>query len=466
MNKSLHHRRASWITLISLLLGASFCEAGLKIYYIRHAEGGHNVKRDWVASGIPEAEWPGYVGDPNQFTPEGRLQQATVSAELQALQDSFDFIASSPAWRSYNTIWPYIKDVNAGPVEIWPELEELSVRAKFFFTHDLPEITEPVLGQGRELTLTEEEAEWFTIRPGGEYGFKIPRAYEDDSLGESAAGYIVFKAAVDMILDRFGGTDQAILLAGHGASGKNLARLLTNEFDQDSIENAGIWMAEQQSDGSFKMLIYNSVALAGARGEDGTTTVRFDDLRADLSDGKINGRKKRDSDVTITVAMDEDDIVYSLSIANQDFDGVGGSDDSLSWDIRVEGFKGGSITEDGNDSSVKLGASSRVHMSDDYFGVSNERYVDEGDSIRFSVENVVLDAADGTSVQFDGFDGIYGSDDSYVFGVGSGLQCMVTDDDAVFNFTPTATLTLSCPTNKFRVRDLTGSFTVNSAPSN
>ncbi|WP_339881476.1 hypothetical protein [Polaribacter vadi] len=53
----------------------------LRIYYIRHAEGGHNVKKEW---GIyPENEWPSYVGDHSAFTPKGILQQSRVSNKLK-----------------------------------------------------------------------------------------------------------------------------------------------------------------------------------------------------------------------------------------------------------------------------------------------------------------------------------------------------------------------------------------------
>ncbi|MDP4996164.1 MAG: hypothetical protein NWQ16_08095, partial [Akkermansiaceae bacterium] len=47
---------------------SSMVEAGLKIYYIRHAEGGHNVKKEWEDKGVPEKEWPEYVGNPDMFT--------------------------------------------------------------------------------------------------------------------------------------------------------------------------------------------------------------------------------------------------------------------------------------------------------------------------------------------------------------------------------------------------------------
>ncbi|MDF1754454.1 MAG: histidine phosphatase family protein [Verrucomicrobiales bacterium] len=445
------------LILLSLLCSVSVCEAGLKIYYIRHAEGGHNVKRDW--EDVPEIDWPDYVGDPDRFTPLGKKQLAAVSGTLHELEYRFDFIASSPLWRSRNTILPYMKHTGSTG-EIWPELKELSVSGDYLFDPDLPKVTDPILGEGKLITLPADETDWFALRPGAENHFNIPD-YGDDEEREAAAAIVVYQAAIDLIMERFGGTDQAILLAGHGASGKNLLRLLTKEVDHDSIENTGIWMVEQQADGSFKQMISNSVMVESAIA--GSRTVRFDDLRADLSSGKVDGRSERHPDVTITKAKDELDVVYSFSLVNQDFDGAGGLNDSLSWDIRVKGFTGGRITDTKKESSVTLGAPAQAHMRDEYFGVSDKRYVESGDSIRFSVENVVLDAEDGTAVQFNGFDGIYGADDTYVFGEGdSGLKTVVTTGDDDFTFAPSKTLTLSCPTDKFRIRDLTGSFTVTS----
>lgn len=438
------------LVLLSVLWGAGPCEAGLRIYYIRHAEGGHNVKRDW--EDVPEKEWPDYVGDPDVFTPLGKQQLAAVSGTLQDLEYRFDFIASSPLWRSRNTILPYLKHTGATG-EIWPELKELSVSGDYLFDPDLPAVTDPILEQGEVITLPPEETDWFALRQGAEKHFDLPD-YGSDEEREAAAAVLVYQAAIDLILERFGGTDQAILLAGHGASGKNLIRLLTKDVDQDSIENTGIWMVEQQADGTFKPMIYNSVWLDGS---DASKVVRFDDVRADLSKAKVNGQSNSHSDLKITKAKDGLDVVYSFSLVNQDFDGVGGLNDSLSWDIRVKGFTQGRIA----DSSVTLGTPSQAYMQDEYFGVSDERYVDSGDSIQFTAENVVLEAEEGTSVQFNGFDGVYGSDDTYIFGVGeSGLKVVVTEDDDDFTFAPTETLTLSCPTDKFRLRDLTGSFTV------
>ena len=81
------------LTIFSFLMGAINAEAGLKIYYIRHAEGGHNVREQWEDSNVPEAEWPDYVGDPNQFTELGKSQLEAVPAKLRELEYRFDFIA-------------------------------------------------------------------------------------------------------------------------------------------------------------------------------------------------------------------------------------------------------------------------------------------------------------------------------------------------------------------------------------
>jgi hypothetical protein len=58
-----------------------------------------------------------------------------------------------------------------------------------------------------------------------------------------------------MIHKRFGGTDEAILLVGHGNSGKALLRMLTGNklADIPSMANTGIWMVEEQPNGQFKL---------------------------------------------------------------------------------------------------------------------------------------------------------------------------------------------------------------------
>ncbi len=59
----------------------SLSEAGLRIYYLRHAEGGHNVEKEW--ENVPKAQRPAYVGNPNVFTPKGETQVLAVTKRLQ-----------------------------------------------------------------------------------------------------------------------------------------------------------------------------------------------------------------------------------------------------------------------------------------------------------------------------------------------------------------------------------------------
>lgn len=52
-------------SIIEIVKNKSNKEQRLKIYYIRHVEAGHNVKREW---GIyPKNEWPAYVGNHEAF---------------------------------------------------------------------------------------------------------------------------------------------------------------------------------------------------------------------------------------------------------------------------------------------------------------------------------------------------------------------------------------------------------------
>jgi broad specificity phosphatase PhoE len=256
---------AFMVTLTTVLLGASVAEAGLKIYYIRHAEGGHNVKADWEYRKVPKDQWPAYVGDHNAFTPKGLVQQAAVAEKLENIE--FDFIAASPAWRCRNTILPYMKAAGAKG-EIWPELQELRASA-LILSSDLPVLTDPILGAGDAVEIPSDEAPYFSVREDGKNEFKVPRAGSGRAGQErsDAAARVVIQRVVDMIQDRFGGTDKTILLAGHGSSGMAVLRMLAQDpMDGfSSISNTGIWMVEQQPDGTFKPKLFNSYPLENGK---------------------------------------------------------------------------------------------------------------------------------------------------------------------------------------------------------
>ena len=52
--------------------------AGLKIYYFRHGQEGHNVKKAWEKKDVPKSEWPAYVGNAEMVTPTARGRVLSV----------------------------------------------------------------------------------------------------------------------------------------------------------------------------------------------------------------------------------------------------------------------------------------------------------------------------------------------------------------------------------------------------
>jgi broad specificity phosphatase PhoE len=230
----------------------------LKIYYIRHAEGGHNVKKEW--SIYPESEWPSYVGNHSAFTPKGIMQQSRVSRKLKRFH--FDYVAVSPAWRCKNTILPYLKDSKI-KAEVWPELAEIYA-TNLIVSPDLPKhiSNEKILGAGDEITLLPEEVPYFTLRKDGLNEFKkahFPRDHSENAK-ENAASKVIFDRVLELI-DNRSTSYKTILLSGHGSSGAAILRMLTNDplYHFPQITNTGVWMVEQQNDGTFKLKMFNDV---------------------------------------------------------------------------------------------------------------------------------------------------------------------------------------------------------------
>jgi len=268
-NKHFHSRRASagiagslgicrgvrvLFAVACLLSYVSTSEAGLKIYYIRHAEGGHNVVKEWAK--VPKAELPAYVGNANVFTPKGETQVVAATEKLQKYR--FDFIGVSSMWRTRHTILPYLKAAGAKG-EIWPELHEFGGGSRILSTN-LPPPAGEILNAGTRVELPPDEAPYFSLREDAKNDFKLPPAKEGVKGEEQeSAIQLVVRRAVDMIHKRFGGTDEAILLVGHGNSGKALLRMLTGNklADIPSMANTGIWMVEEQPGGQFKLEMYN-----------------------------------------------------------------------------------------------------------------------------------------------------------------------------------------------------------------
>ncbi len=258
--------RSSFLKIAALAFVCVFAaltsEAGLKIYYIRHAEGGHNVRKEYERSGTPKDQWPAYVGDSGQFTPKGKEQVVAATGKLKKYQ--FDFIACSPIWRCRQTILQFLRDTKQN-AEIWPELAEFNSDVIPLFTRKkLPPPAKNYL-TGNAIELPADEKPFFTIRPGGE---KLFHSSKKGGIEQRAADTKAsLEDVVALIKKRFGGTEKSILLSGHGTNGRALLQVILPAEEwpgKVSIVNTGIWMVEEQPDGRFKLRMLNDEAVSAS----------------------------------------------------------------------------------------------------------------------------------------------------------------------------------------------------------
>ena len=67
--------------------------------------------------------------------------------------------------------------------------------------------------------------------------------------------------AIALTEKRFGDSDQSILLVGDNGAGVSLLKLLLGEAPKGEVRrgwvNVGMWMVEQQNDGSYDLKIYH-----------------------------------------------------------------------------------------------------------------------------------------------------------------------------------------------------------------
>ena len=235
------------------LLATGTCEAGLKVYFLRHAEAGHNVKKLWKDK--PREQWPAYVGNPNLFTPTGEQQVAAAVPKLK--QYTFDFIAVSPAWRARHTVLPYLKDQKRKG-EIWPELAEFEeLGFPFIASTGLPPPHDSIF-TGEKISLPGEEAACFDIRADGPRQFALTKEPKQAAADINA----ILAKVVARIRQRFGGSEKSILLVGHSDNGLELLCAITRSRIprlNARMKNTGMWMAEEQPDGSFKPIIYDDL---------------------------------------------------------------------------------------------------------------------------------------------------------------------------------------------------------------
>lgn len=172
-----------------------------KIWMVRHADTEKDIDGNYIRS----------------FTPTGLAQVTALPAKLAALGVSFDYVIVSPAWRTMNTIKPWLVSNNL-VAEIWPEIYETSY-------DDANTDTQPRVEGGIVLTLDDQKN--FKVRDPswGSLSTSIPvqaRPYASSP----EAGKVVCVAASDLFRQRWNGKGKNILMVGHYHTGSRIIELL------------------------------------------------------------------------------------------------------------------------------------------------------------------------------------------------------------------------------------------------
>ncbi|MFM8458332.1 MAG: histidine phosphatase family protein [Chthoniobacterales bacterium] len=240
------------LSLSALVCFAASAPAGLKVYYLRHAQSGANVEHEWEF--MPKIFRPSYVGNADTFSPHGKKQAAAIPDKLAGYK--FDFIAVSPTWRTRQTILGFLQK-NHRRGEIWPELEEFGIDAprahELLASNNAPKARQDLFS-GSPVKLSDDEKNNFTLRENAKKRFNL-RDDRDERIADCVKSLNV---AIDLIKQRGVRGDNSILLVGHATSGALLLHMLVkNEGELPPIKNAHLWMAEQQPDGRFVLKVYN-----------------------------------------------------------------------------------------------------------------------------------------------------------------------------------------------------------------
>ena len=116
----------------------------------------------------------------------------------------------------------------------------------------------------------------------------------------------------------------------------------------------------------------------------------------EVRDLQINtGRRIRNlssPDLSYSTKADGDDMVHAVRWSGSDFDGDG-ANDTVSFDLRVEGFTGSNHSYDADTeraSMIGVGKPAAVRGNKDGWGVGKDLDLDAGETLRFSVENMKL----------------------------------------------------------------------------
>lgn len=237
-----------WLVIVAALTAFDISDAQLTVFYLRHAEGGHNVVEEFTKAGIPNNEWPAYVGNENAFSPKGEAQAQATATNLQAYR--FDFIAVSPKWRTRHTILPYLQ-ATGQKAEIWPELGETANTDQLA---DAGGINPDLWSGTRSIRLQPEETNYIAFRADG----SGRRELMVSNKVEAAA---CARRVEQLLQERFKGRAAQVLLVGHGNASRTLLREMTRQPDLSlpHLKNVHLWVATEQAEGGLALEVYNEL---------------------------------------------------------------------------------------------------------------------------------------------------------------------------------------------------------------
>ncbi len=231
------------VVVLSVWGFVSSYAGAIQVYYVRHAQAGHNVASELRQAGVPTNEWPAYANNENAFSPKGEEQARSLAEAWQGQR--FDLIAVSPKWRTRHTILPYLQ-ASGQQAEIWPELGETPL---FDLTVDgVPVAPATDLAAGSSIHLAPEEQPMFLL---GAHGVGVR-----ECAVSNAAGALTCAARVEArVRERFPDREARVLLVGHGNASVTLLRQLSRqpEFQAPHLANVQGWHGILHPDGGFTL---------------------------------------------------------------------------------------------------------------------------------------------------------------------------------------------------------------------
>ncbi len=214
-----------------------FAQTGfaLDVYLIRHAETMGNTTGDY--SPVNQAT----------FSSNGLAQVAGVPDKLKGYR--FDCIMVSPTWRTQQTILPFLKAAGQ-KAEIWPEVEE----ADCGITGEV--VPSEAVNQGTAVEIVEGAQDLIACRDEASSRRYAPASREE--------GVRQMQLGVELLKNRFGGSDKTVLIVTHSCTGGRLMELLLGlkPSGRFSPKNATLSHLRQKEDGRFELLSLNEKPLS------------------------------------------------------------------------------------------------------------------------------------------------------------------------------------------------------------